>query len=171
MDGLNPEMVEVTFLIHSRSQLCWRLHRPLQWEYYIGNQSYLKLAFRKEKKKKELAIPAISQEFLGPLGWTAEPCGDQLSKHTWCETLTKHEQETKSMGRSMGKAHIAVIHMSLTFTPNLSTSKMITAQEKGEWCRKNQDPAMQNPRKICGEYLLLTELQNLLPQAEKWELS
>lgn len=125
----SPRMVKAIFPMYSRSRVCCRLYRYLQWEYCIGNPSYLKLAFR---KKNELAIPAISQEFLGPLGWTAEPCGEQLSKHTWCETLTKHEEEIRAMGRSTEKAHITAIHMSLTPSPNLRASAMVSAQEKGE---------------------------------------
>lgn len=114
----NPGMVKITIPMYSRIQVCCRLYRFLQWEYHIGNKSYLKLVFRKKKKKKkELVIPAISQEFLGPLGWTAEPCREQLSKHTWCETLTKHEQEIRATGRNTEKAHTAAIHMSLNSLP------------------------------------------------------
>lgn len=50
------------------SSVCCRLYRFLQWEYQIGNKSYLKLVFRKKKLRTELVILVISQEFLRPLG-------------------------------------------------------------------------------------------------------
>lgn len=45
----SPGMVKVIFPMYSRSRVCCRLYRFLQWEYCIGNPSYLKLAFRKKK--------------------------------------------------------------------------------------------------------------------------
>lgn len=45
----SPRMVKAIFPMYSRSRVCCRLYRYLQWEYCIGNPSYLKLAFRKKK--------------------------------------------------------------------------------------------------------------------------
>lgn len=162
-DGPNPGMVKETIPV---SSVCCRLYRFLQWEYQIGNKSYLKLVFRKKKLRTELVILVISQEFLRPLGWTAEPCREQLSKHTWCETLTKHEQEIRAVGRSTEKAHTAAIHMSLTPCPDLRASAMVSAQEKGGDRLSVQSSCRESRHSTGGVKLLLHRAQGRC--AGKW---
>lgn len=45
-------------------------------------------------------------------------------------TLTKHEEEMRAMGRGTEKAHTTAIPMSVTPSPDLGASAMVSAQEK-----------------------------------------